>query len=139
MLSKYLIYFSYFSEPESKDYRIRKYLPESVSHLTGTQCDYCGKKFSSTWYMKTHVAAVHEETLKGIKCEEFGKSFALKQSLKRHLEKGACNSKIRNWTTEKTPKNKLELLKETINMSKSEMKKENRKRNRVLKNAEKPI
>jgi len=89
--------------------------------------------------MKTHVAAVHEETLKGIKCEEFGKSFALKQSLKRHLEKGACNSKIRNWQNEKTPKNRLERLKETINMSKSEMKKENRKKNRLLKNEGKPI
>ena len=88
--------------------------------------------------MKTHVAAVHEETLKGIKCEEFGKSFALKQSLKRHLEKGACNSKIRNWQNEKTPKNRLERLKETI-LRESEMKKENRKKNRLLKNEGKPI
>ena len=77
--------------------------------------------------------------LKGIKCEECGKSFALKHTLKRHIEKGACNYKVQNWTTGKTPKDRLEKLKETINMSKAEMKRENRKRNRLLKSEGKPI
>ena len=42
--------------------------------------------FSSTWYMKTHVAAVHEETLEGIKCEKCGKRNKVwKDILKRGL------------------------------------------------------
>ena len=49
------------------------------------------------------------------------------------------NYKVQNWTTEKTPKSRLEKLKETINMSKAEMKRENRKKNRLLKNEGEPI
>ena len=47
--------------------------------------------------------------------------------------------KVQNWTTGKTPKNRLERLEETINMSKAEMKRENRKRNKLLQNEGKPI